>query len=117
MKYFEIKEFDSPDSPGSGKKMNQEFLKKIDSAREEAGIPFHINSGFRTKKHNELVGGRVGSSHLIGVACDIGYRGSRERFLILKSLMKVGFNRFGLGKSFIHVDGDIRKDENVIWTY
>lgn len=117
MKFFSYSEFDSPGSKGSGKKMDKDFLTKLDSARELAGIPFKINSGYRTKKHNQIVGGRVGSSHLFGLAADIHYVGSRERYLILHSLLKVGFNRIGIGKTFIHVDSDNKKDENVIWTY
>ena len=48
MKYFKLEEFDSPDLKGSGKNMKKDFLVKLDEARELAGIPFKINSGFRT---------------------------------------------------------------------
>ena len=30
MKYFNITEFDSPDEIGSGKKMNEDFLEKLE---------------------------------------------------------------------------------------
>tara|TARA_R110000787_G_scaffold245880_2_gene351680 strand:- start:1129 stop:1482 length:354 start_codon:yes stop_codon:yes gene_type:complete len=117
MNYFSFKEFDCPGVKGSGKKMDKDFLLKLDFARELAGIPFKINSGFRTKKHNQIVGGRVGSSHLKGLAADIGYTGSRERYLILHSLLKAGIHRMGIGKTFIHCDMDSTKDENVVWLY
>tara|TARA_R110000787_G_scaffold70091_1_gene155822 strand:- start:15945 stop:16298 length:354 start_codon:yes stop_codon:yes gene_type:complete len=117
MNFFAYNEFDSPDKKGSGSKMDKDFLLKLDFARELAGIPFKINSGFRTKKHNQIVGGRFGSSHLKGLAADIGYTGSRERYLILHSLLKAGINRVGVGKTFIHADSDITKDENVVWLY
>ena len=96
LKYFKLSEFSSPDEPNSG---------------------FKINSGYRTQKHNALVGGRVGSSHLKGLAADIGYNGSRDRYLILNALMEVGITRFGIAKSFIHCDLDNSKDSNVIWLY
>jgi hypothetical protein len=48
LKHFKLSEFDSPDLPGSGKNMNPDFLKRLDEAREIAGVPFNINSGFRT---------------------------------------------------------------------
>tara|TARA_R100000081_G_C4801147_1_gene164274 strand:- start:635 stop:1006 length:372 start_codon:yes stop_codon:yes gene_type:complete len=115
--YFKISEFDSPDEVGSGYKMDRDFLIKLDSARGIAGIPFKITSGYRTKKRNELVGGRIGSSHLKGLAVDIGYNGSRERYLIVQSLMHVGINRIGIGKTFIHCDVDNLKDPDVIWLY
>ena len=117
LNYFKFSEFNSPDDQNSGKKMDKDFLLKLDFARELAGIPFRINSGYRTKEHNLLIGGRVGSSHLKGLAADIGYTGSRERYLILHSLLKVGFNRIGIGKTFIHCDMDSIKDGNVVWLY
>ena len=117
LKYFKLSEFDSPDEVGSGSKMNYAFIEKLDYARGNAGIPFKINSGYRTQEHNALVGGRVGSSHLKGLAADIGYNGSRDRYLILNALMEVGITRFGIAKSFIHCDLDNSKDSNVIWLY
>lgn len=116
--YFDIKEFDSPDEFGSGYRMNKDFLRRLDTARGIAGIPFKINSGYRTAHHNDTVlGARVGSSHKKGLAVDIAYKGSRERYLIINALMIVGVNRFGIGKTFIHADVDKNKDEDVIWLY
>ena len=51
MRYFTYDEFDSPDLPGSGEFMEQEFLDLLDDARDIAGVPFIINSGFRTEGH------------------------------------------------------------------
>ena len=48
---FELNEFDSPDDKGSGKYMDESFLSMLDDARGIAGIPFIINSGFRSKSH------------------------------------------------------------------
>ena len=117
LKYFKLSEFDSPDQVGSGKKMNKKFLEKLDYARHNAGIPFKINSGYRTEARNTLVGGRVGSSHLKGLAVDIAYKGSRERYIILNALISVGINRIGIGNSFIHCDLDNSKSQDVIWLY
>tara|TARA_R110002012_G_scaffold9491_4_gene43561 strand:+ start:176 stop:571 length:396 start_codon:yes stop_codon:yes gene_type:complete len=115
--YFKLSEFDSPDEVGSGYRMDTDFLRRLDTARGIAGIPFKINSGYRTAAHNTLVGGRVGSSHKKGLAVDIGYNGSRERYLILKALMEVGISRFGIAKTYIHTDVDNNKDSDVIWLY
>tara|TARA_R100000664_G_C2669830_1_gene82345 strand:+ start:113 stop:556 length:444 start_codon:yes stop_codon:yes gene_type:complete len=116
--YFKISEFDSPDEVGSGYRMNKDFLRRLDTARGIAGIPFKINSGYRTAHHNDTVlGARIGSSHKKGLAVDIAYKGSRERYLIINALMIVGVNRFGIGKTFIHADVDKTKDEDVIWLY
>jgi len=117
LKYFKISEFDSPDEVGSGKKMDKEFLIKLDYARGIAGIPFKINSGYRTQDHNMKVGGRFGSSHKKGLAVDIGYEGSGERYLIISALMQIGITRFGIAKGFIHCDVDKAKGPDVIWLY
>ena len=116
MKYFDIKEFDSPDIPGSGKEMCSEFLNKIDEAREIAGIPFKINSGYRSENWNAKVGGRVGSSHLKGCAADIHCNTSYERGLIIRALIAAGFSRLGVAKTFIHADCDHSK-QDCIWLY
>ena len=120
MEYFDISEFDSPDEVGSGERMDKVFIHLLDKARKKAGIPFKITSGYRTKEWNLKVGGRVGSSHCKGYAVDLYLpRGSRDRYLIINSLLEVGFNRLGIDfkRNFIHVDVDRMKDENVIWTY
>ena len=56
-KYFDYEEFDSPDIQGSGQMMEDEILEMIDKVREIYGKPIHINSGYRTPKHNAAVGG------------------------------------------------------------
>lgn len=117
LRFFNIKEFDSPDQPGSGKFMNEEFLKLLDEARDNAEIPFTITSGYRTKLYNDKVGGVEGSSHIKGLAADIRAVGSREKFIIVNSLLLVGFTRIGISKNFIHVDLDKDKIQDVIWTY
>ena len=117
LRYFDLSEFASPDVPGSGTQMNEEFLIKIDKARHIAGIPFIINSGFRSNKHNREVGGVDGSAHTKGLASDIKAENSRNRYKILTACHEVGFNRIGVADTYIHVDMDHSKSGNVIWTY
>ena len=117
LKYFKLSEFDSPDKLGSGSKMDKKFLEKLDYARHNAGLPFKINSGYRTKEWNMHIGGRVGSSHIKGLAADIHCNGSRDWALIVKALIQVGISRIGIGKTFIHCDVDKQKDQDVIWLY
>ena len=117
LKYFSYEEFASPDVPHSGEYMDADFLSMLDSAREISGIPFKINSGYRTIEHNYDVGGKPNSSHIVGKAADIAVKGSRQRWVITQALIQAGFNRIGIAKTFIHVDSDDTKDPDVIWTY
>ena len=117
MRYFVIDEFDSPDLPGSGEFMDQDFLDLLDKARERAGVPFRITSGYRSEQHNKDVGGVKNSSHRYGLAADISCVNSARRFLIIEALLYVGFTRIGIADTFIHVDLDTNKQPNLIWTY
>ena len=112
---FKLHEFDSPDVKGSGQFMDETFLSMLDEARTLANIPFKINSGFRTEKHNKKVKGVFGSSHTRGYAADISCKDANSRFIILNALISVGFNRIGVYKTFIHCDIDNDKPRNLIW--
>jgi len=122
LKNFKLEEFDSPDFKGSGKNMDADFMQLLDRARTEAGIPFKINSGYRTESHNAKVGGKPktntskGSSHMYGLAADIGCTDSVTRSTIIAALIKVGFKRIGIAKTFLHTDLDNDKP-NAIWLY
>ncbi len=117
MRYFNINEFDSSDLKGSGVNMDSTFLSMLDEARHIANIPFIINSGYRTEKHNIKIKGVPDSSHLRGLACDIKCIDSRSRFVIENALKQVGFNRIGIAKTFIHCDIDAEKTKDVTWLY
>lgn len=102
--YFKPSEFDSPDLPGSGKEMNWKLVSALDSARHVLGVPIRINSGIRTLSHNNAVGGRPKSAHLMGEAADISAKDAEFRFKLLKTLLAVGFTRFEITPWHIHVD-------------
>lgn len=116
MKYFSVNEFDSPDAPNSGEKMDKQFLDMLDNARSIAGISFKITSGYRTESHNAKVGGVENSSHLKGYAADIAATTGSQRWQIVKALVDAGYERIGIAKSFIHVDSDPDKP-SAIWSY
>ncbi len=115
-KYFKYSEFDDPTVPGSGELyMSEEFIKKLDKARGIAGVPFKINSGYRTKEHNLEVGGVANSAHTLGLAADIAITPETKQ-KIASALYKAGFKRLGFANSFIHVDLDKSKPQTV-WNY
>jgi len=117
LKYFKIEEFDSPDAPGSGNYMDENFLVTLDEIREFAAVPFIINSGYRTPLHNAEVGGTENSAHLRGLAVDIKAFSGEIKFLIAKSALMHGVQRIGFGKSFIHLDADKSLPSPRIWIY
>ena len=117
MKYFNHKEFDCPGKPGTGELMDNDFLQKLDQAREIYGKSMRVNSGYRTKEHNAKIGGVKNSSHMLGIAADISCKTSKDRFDMVNAFIEVGFKRIGIGSSFIHVDTDENKSQNLIWTY
>ena len=122
MKYFKYYEFDSPDVDGSGQMMDAEILQMLDAARELYGKPMKITSCFRTENYNEELkkkgyAASANSSHLKGLAADISCTTNSDRWDMIDSLLKAGFNRIGIAKTFIHVDIDEAKPPFLIWTY
>ena len=115
MRHFEIEEFDSPDLANSGGQMKIKFLQMIDECRERAGIAFQVNSGYRTRSQNESVGGVSDSAHTRGRAADISAGNMDKKIRIVRAARSVGFNRFGIYDTFIHLDCDPAKSPNVAW--
>lgn len=99
--------------------MNKEFMDKLNYARELAGKPWKVNSAYRCTKHNAAVGGAKKSSHLSGLAVDISATSSAKKYEVVTCALKAGFNRIGIGKSFVHLDADTSTGHpaDVIWTY
>ena len=97
--------------------LKHELVELLDKARGIAGVPFVINSGYRSKARNEQVGGVADSAHMSGFAVDIKCTTSINRDKIIRALMEVGFTRIGIANTFIHADIDPTKPQNVIWTY
>ena len=123
-KYFSDWEFACPCCGVT--KVSERFLVKLDKLRELLGKPIHITSGCRCSHHNADLRSQGyhsvdGSAHTISErqeceAADLECSSStyRRELLILAHSI---FNRVGVAKSFIHVDDDQDKDQNVTWTY
>ena len=95
--------------------MDQSLMNKLDTARSLAGVPFIINSAFRTREY-EIQHGRSGASfHTKGMAVDIKCKSSTMRFRIVGALIASGFTGIGINKNFIHAD--IRENKPLIFLY
>ena len=131
LRHFKIKEFDSPDEKGSGKKMDKTFLLFLDELRERCGFPFKITSGFRTKSHHEDLTKRgyktiKNSAHLEGKAADVAISDSYQRALFVAFTLELASEldlpfRLGIaGKdkgNFIHIDISEKLSSPKIWIY
>lgn len=115
LSYFVLDEFTCPCCLKNH--IDSDFVKLLNNARHIAGIPFKITSGYRCEKHNKSVGGSPNSSHLTGNAADISAISSQAKFMIIRSLLDVGFKRIGVSSNFIHVDNSDTLVQNVMWTY
>lgn len=120
--FFRAYEFDSVDAPGSGNEIDTGFLKWLTIVRLYVNRPFKITSGYRTKEHNlKLIESGYpaspDSSHLKGLACDIWCPDNSFRCEVIRYALKYGINRIGVARSFIHLDTDREKPQNMIWVY
>ena len=102
--YFTREEFACPCCGAC--EMEEGFVHQLNVAREFAGVPFKINSGYRCERHNRKVGGVSRSRHLKGQAVDIHCTSSRDRFVILQALLVAGLVSFAIAKTYIHVDSN-----------
>lgn len=109
MKHFKLSEFNCPCCGENGMKTN--FLNKLDEARELAGIPFRVNSGYRCWKHNLEVKGSPTSSHLTGWAADIRVGSDHHRFKMVLAAMRTEIHGIGVYTSFLHLACDPDKSQ------
>jgi len=112
LKYFKKSEFECP---CCGALPSTWFMHTIDQARGLAQIPFRINSGMRCPEHNKKVGGVKDSAHTNGEACDIQCKHPQYRFKIVNAALNCGITRIGIYGTFIHLDTDKTKPQEVIW--
>jgi uncharacterized protein YcbK (DUF882 family) len=109
---FQKIEFDSND----GAKMPKEVLANIKRLaiqlqilRGELGQSIHINSGYRSPKHNASIGGVKNSFHTQGLAADITSKNytPKKLYKVIQALIKEGKMEeggIGLYNGFIHYD-------------
>ena len=100
---------------GCGGQAKPRFIEQLDKARENAGVPFVITSGFRCENYNREVGGVPDSAHTKGLAADIRVSTSHHRYVIVRGLYEAGFERLGVYQNFIHADIDPDKPTKIMW--
>jgi uncharacterized protein YcbK (DUF882 family) len=59
------------DSSGHYPEVYETFFRYFQQFREALGKPIKIGSGYRCPKHNQAIGGELGSVHTYGLAMDM----------------------------------------------
>lgn len=116
-KYFIEEEFQKCSPACSLQDMDPMTVEMLDRAREIAGIPFVLTSAYRSADWDKSKGRSGTGAHTLGKAVDIRCDFIQNRFKIVDSLLKAGFNRIGISDSFIHADTSKVHSQNVIWLY
>lgn len=116
-KYFTDEEFRKATPSCSLSDMDENFMSKLDLARDIAGVPFIVSSAFRSKEYEKKKGRSGTSRHTLGIAMDIRCYDNALRFRIVNALLSVGFRRIGIASSFIHVDDGYPTSSPLIWLY
>ena len=89
---------------GTGKLLvNEDSMDRLQALRTEIGLPFHVNSGYRSPEYNKKVGGAPNSFHMQGMAFDISLS-NLNRGIMAEKAEDYGFNGIGQYNSFIHID-------------
>lgn len=117
LKYFDESEFARCSPSCSSSDCCAESLERLDRARALAGVPFILNSAFRSRPH-ELSKGRSGNSaHTLGRAFDIRCTDNDSRWRIVNAAIQCGFTRIGIARTYIHIDDAISLPTHRIWLY
>lgn len=116
-KYFKESEFAGCSPACSLQDMQQDMMDKLDLARGIAGIPFVLNSAYRSPEWEQSKGRSGEGAHTHGCAVDIRCTSDLARHTIVRACMAAGFTRIGIGKTYIHVDDDATRTPNVMWHY
>ena len=93
-----------------------QMLTMLDEAREVAGIPFFITSGYRCPEHDQAIGGE--GNHPIA-AVDILADSGSDAWEIMRGLFWAEFKRIGVSrkKKMIHADIVPMRPTPALWTY
>lgn len=117
LKYFKEEEFRKAVPSCSLSDMDPGFMKLLDDARAISGVPFVINSAYRSPAYEKSKKRTGDSRHCYGIAVDIACYTSDVRYRIIYGLLAVGINRIGIGSNFIHADIGYRGSDPLIWLY
>jgi len=102
--------------------VSNELVVKLNQMCHRVGRMLDVTSCCRCIQHNRHIKSNDDSSHVSSgkrscTAVDISTIGSRERYQVLHAAIMVGFDRIGVGTTYVHVDVDTGKSPDVVWLY
>ena len=115
--YFKESEFKRCNPSCSLQDMDQDFMTLLDAVRSLAGIPLVLNSAYRSVAHEKMKGRSGTSSHCLGIAVDVRCNTLSNRDKIVRAAMALGIRRIGIAPTYIHLDTDKDKTQDIIWIY
>lgn len=116
-KNFTEREFQNCTPACSLQDMRQETMDRLDMARDIAGVPFLLNSAYRSGEWDRAKGRSGTGAHTLGCAVDIRCGGEVARWKIVNALIAAGFRRIGIARSFVHADDSEGHTQDVVWLY
>lgn len=116
-KYFDNDDFARATPRCNISDMCPETLLRLDRAREIAGVPFVVNSAYRSPDYEKAKGRSGCGAHTVGRAVDIRCRDSVTRWRIVFGALSAGFQRIGIGDTFVHLDDSLDLPSPCIWLY
>ncbi|MED4377968.1 D-Ala-D-Ala carboxypeptidase family metallohydrolase [Schinkia azotoformans] len=112
-KNFKVREFACKD--GSDKVViDDALITIIQTVRDHFEKPVTITSAYRTKSHNQKVGGSPNSQHLLGKAADIKVAGVSPKEVFDFCNKTFSWAGIGLYNTFTHVDC---RGAKITWDY
>ena len=119
---FNKKEFASKDGAGMPEDVWQNIktlAKQLEVLRSHLNKPITVTSGFRSETHNNRIGGKKNSQHLLGKAADIQVKGLKPKtvYKAIEKLIEQGKmleGGLGLYDTFVHYDtrGEVARWDN-----
>jgi len=121
MKWYKLEEFACKCGCGLNAPDNV-LIERLETLCDLLNRKIPIHSACRCVKHNQEVGGSRTSSHLpnssgLCQAVDGGVANSHESYEIVETAPKAGFTRIGVAATFVHLDTDSNKPQEVLWLY
>jgi uncharacterized protein YcbK (DUF882 family) len=119
-RYFKLEEFACKETGDN--RIDPLFVAWLDELRHQVGYPLVITSGYRSPLHSAEVGKTTPGAHAEGVAADLslihtGTSISLARQRIVSTALRMGCQRIGIGRTFVHVDLSETKPSPRMWDY